>query len=289
MKKRILPFMLAMSVALPIQSFAAENVEASSKDYNEGKYTIVWQSSNTVFKYKIIKCQPVKYKKISFGYKGRWVIPTTVAPKVEQETKEEPKNEPVTEAKEEPKQKPVVEAKPEVKEETKQEPVVEAKPVTPTEPKQEAAPVESKQEAKPTETTPKETQASADTSISQVEQEVVRLVNVERSKAGLQPLVMDSALSQVAKKKSEDMKAKNYFSHTSPTYGSPFDMMKTFGISYTAAGENIAKGQRSAQEVVNSWMNSAGHRANILSTSYTHIGVGYVESGHYWTQMFIKK
>ncbi len=122
-----------------------------------------------------------------------------------------------------------------------------------------------------------------------VEEEVVRLVNVERAKQGLSPLTIDWELSRVAKYKSQDMHDKNYFSHTSPTYGSPFDMMKKFGISYTAAGENIAKGQKTAAEVVKAWMNSEGHRANIMSTKYTHIGVGYVADGNYWTQMFIKK
>lgn len=122
-----------------------------------------------------------------------------------------------------------------------------------------------------------------------VEEEVVRLVNVERAKQGLSPLTIDWELSRVAKYKSQDMHDKNYFSHTSPTYGSPFDMMKKFGISYTAAGENIAKGQKTAAAVVNAWMNSEGHRANIMSTKYTHIGVGYVADGNYWTQMFIKK
>lgn len=122
-----------------------------------------------------------------------------------------------------------------------------------------------------------------------VEQEVIRLVNVERSKAGLSPLKYDWELARVAKHKSLDMQKIGYFSHTSPTYGSPFDMMKAYGIRYMSAGENIAKGQRTAQEVVNAWMNSAGHRANILSTSYTHIGVGYVSNGNVWTQMFIKK
>lgn len=122
-----------------------------------------------------------------------------------------------------------------------------------------------------------------------VEEEVVRLVNVERAKQGLSPLTIDWELSRVAKYKSQDMHDKNYFSHTSPTYGSPFDMMKKFGISYTAAGENIAKGQKTAAAVVKAWMNSEGHRANIMSTKYTHIGVGYVADGNYWTQMFIKK
>ena len=132
-------------------------------------------------------------------------------------------------------------------------------------------------------------QSQNENSATAIQQEVVRLVNIERNKYGLSNLIMDTNLQKVAQKKSEDMKANNYFSHTSPTYGSPFDMMKQFGISYKAAGENIAKGQTSAAQVVEAWMNSAGHRANILSADYTHIGVGYVASGHYWTQMFIKK
>ena len=125
--------------------------------------------------------------------------------------------------------------------------------------------------------------------LSAFEQQVVDLTNNERQKAGLQPLKADSELSSVARKKSEDMLAKNYFSHTSPTYGSPFDMMKKFGITYRTAGENIAKGQRTPAEVVKAWMESPGHRANILNKDYTHIGVGYVENGNIWTQMFIGK
>ena len=66
-------------------------------------------------------------------------------------------------------------------------------------------------------------------------------------------------------------------------------MMKNFGISYKSAGENIAQGQTTAKAVVNAWMNSEGHRANILNKNYTHIGVGYVKDGNYWTQMFIQK
>lgn len=122
-----------------------------------------------------------------------------------------------------------------------------------------------------------------------VEQEVVKLVNAERAKAGLPALKEDWELSRVAKYKSQDMHDKNYFDHTSPTYGTPFTMMKSFGITYKSAGENIAKGQQSASEVVNAWMNSAGHRANILNKNYTHIGVGYVKDGNYWSQMFIQK
>ena len=122
-----------------------------------------------------------------------------------------------------------------------------------------------------------------------IEQQVVDLVNKERAAYGLKPLSVDWEVARVAEHKSQDMLNKNYFSHTSPTYGSPFEMLKNYGIKYRSAGENIAKGQRSAQEVVNAWMNSSGHRANILNSSYTHIGVGYVSNGHYWTQLFIQK
>lgn len=123
---------------------------------------------------------------------------------------------------------------------------------------------------------------------SSIESEVLRLVNIERSKAGLSELKMNSKLSDVARMKSQDMADKNYFSHTSPTYGSPFDMMKKFGISYTTAGENIAKGYAGAEAVMNGWMNSPGHKANILNPKFGTLGVGYVNKGGttYWTQMF---
>ena len=119
------------------------------------------------------------------------------------------------------------------------------------------------------------------------ENEVIRLVNEIRVKNGLNTLTADWELSRVARYKSQDMKDNNYFSHNSPVYGSPFDMIKNFGISYRSAAENIAKGQTTPQAVVNAWMNSSGHRANILNASYKKIGVGYVASGKYWTQMFI--
>ena len=125
-----------------------------------------------------------------------------------------------------------------------------------------------------------------DSQVTAYEKEVVRLVNQERSKHGLSPLTSDWQLSRVARYKSQDMRDNGYFSHTSPTYGSPFEMMKSFGISYRTAGENIARGQRTPQEVVNAWMSSSGHRANILNKSFTRIGVGYVLEGNYWTQLF---
>ncbi|MGN1414753.1 MAG: CAP domain-containing protein [Anaerovoracaceae bacterium] len=119
--------------------------------------------------------------------------------------------------------------------------------------------------------------------------QVVRLVNQERAAAGLGSLSYDSQLAVVAQKKAEDMAKNGYFSHTSPTYGSAFDMLKAAGISYRTAGENIAKGQKTAETVMNGWMNSSGHRANILSSSYTRIGVGYAVDGSgtpYWVQIF---
>ena len=123
--------------------------------------------------------------------------------------------------------------------------------------------------------------------ITSFESEVVRLVNEIRVQNSLKPLTANWELSRVARYKSQDMRDRGYFSHTSPTYGTPFQMIKAFGLSFRTAGENIAKGYATPQAVVDGWMNSSGHRANILNASYTQIGVGYVAQGHYWTQMFI--
>ncbi len=125
-----------------------------------------------------------------------------------------------------------------------------------------------------------------------LEKQVVVLVNQERAKQGLAPLKDNWELSRVARYKSADMANNNYFSHTSPTYGSPFDMIKNFGINYRAAGENIAYGQQTAASVMSSWMNSPGHKANILSNNFTEIGVGVAKNKSgtiYWTQQFIGK
>ena len=125
-----------------------------------------------------------------------------------------------------------------------------------------------------------------DLAVSEYESEVIRLVNEQRAKYGLKALAADPELCRVARIKSQDMADNRYFSHTSPVYGAPFDMMRSFGIKYRAAGENIACGQRTPEEVVAAWMRSQGHRANILNASFTKIGVGYVSNGSYWTQMF---
>lgn len=127
--------------------------------------------------------------------------------------------------------------------------------------------------------------------VKAIENEVVRLVNVERSQNGLMALTNNWQLARVARYKSTDMAVINYFDHTSPTYGSPFTMMQSFGLKFSAAGENIALGQRTPAEVMTAWMNSPGHRANILNPSYTNIGVGLAKNSSgvcYWTQEFIK-
>ncbi|RFU66430.1 sporulation protein [Peribacillus saganii] len=168
-----------------------------------------------------------------------------------------------------------------------QQPQKQTAPAKPAVQKQTAP---AKPAAQETAAAPKQAPAAADTSaVSAFEKQVVELTNAERAKQGLKALQLDTELSKVARVKSQDMKDKNYFDHNSPTYGSPFDMMKKFGIQYSSAGENIAQGQTSPQQVVQAWMDSPGHRENIMNSSYTHIGVGHVSSGNYWTQMFIGK
>jgi len=122
--------------------------------------------------------------------------------------------------------------------------------------------------------------------LSATEIQMVQMVNEERVKAGVKPLEVDVNLAYVARIKSKDMSDNNYFSHTSPTYGSPFDMMRSFGISYRGAAENIAKSY-SLQSAHTGLMNSEGHRRNILNPNLTHIGIG-IHNGYY-TQMFISK
>ena len=122
--------------------------------------------------------------------------------------------------------------------------------------------------------------------------QVLELVNQERVKVGLNKLKLNEDLSCVATIKSQNMADLNYFDHTSPTYGSPFDMMDTFNIGYWTAGENIAAGYSTPESVMIGWMNSPGHKANILNPGYTEIGIGISNKesssyGIYWTQMFI--
>ena len=123
------------------------------------------------------------------------------------------------------------------------------------------------------------------------EQEMLKLLNDARVQNNLSPLKVDMELTNVARVKAQDMIDNNYFSHNSPKYGNPFDMMKSFGVKYVQAGENIA-GNQNVQNAENALMNSPGHRKNILSPDFTHIGIGIQKGGPYenmFTQMFISK
>ena len=123
------------------------------------------------------------------------------------------------------------------------------------------------------------------------EQEVFNLINKQRTNNGLTVLKMDSEVLNVARIKAKDMVDNNYFSHNSPTYGSPFDMLKSFKVSYKTAGENIA-GNSSNSAAVTAWMNSSGHKANILNSSFNYTGIGVVNGSKYgkiYVQMFIGK
>jgi len=157
------------------------------------------------------------------------------------------------------------------------------------EPQQQDSEQTSKDEQQEGQQTQQENQSQEQSDIGEFESQVVELTNQERANHGLEPLEIDPQLSEVAEAKSNDMAENGYFSHNSPTYGSPFDMMHSFGVDYQTAGENIARGQSTAQQVVDGWMNSPGHRENILNPDFTHIGVGYDEDGNFWTQQFIGK
>lgn len=127
--------------------------------------------------------------------------------------------------------------------------------------------------------------------ITNLENEVFRLANEERMRADLPALSLDSEIAKVARAKSEDFINNNYFAHNSPQYGSPFEMLRTFGVNYSAAAENIASGQNNAKAAINHWMNSAGHRANILNSTFNKTGVGVARDRNgnlYWTQLFVR-
>ena len=126
-------------------------------------------------------------------------------------------------------------------------------------------------------------------SLQYFKNEVLRLVNIERAKEGLCSLTMDSKLSKVAQIKSQEMVDYNYFAHNSPVSGTPFELMKSHGITYKVAGENLAKAYSNPEDVVKAWMDSAGHRKNIMNPRFTHLGMGIAKTSsgvHYWAQMF---
>lgn len=142
------------------------------------------------------------------------------------------------------------------------------------------------------ENTPPESEApdinipEEDESLSYAEQ-VAALVNIERAKEGLSPLTIDQKVQAAAQVRAVECEQR--FSHTRPNGSSFSTALTEQGIAYRRAGENIAWGQRSPREVVNAWMNSDGHRANIMNKSFTKIGVGYYQNANgvkYWSQLF---
>ncbi|GAF19426.1 transporter [Bacillus sp. JCM 19046] len=122
--------------------------------------------------------------------------------------------------------------------------------------------------------------------VSADEQQMVDLVNQEREQAGLAPLTVNDELTEVARVKAQDMIDNQYFAHESPTYGSPFQMMDHFGVTYQTAGENLA-GNQTVENAHTSLMNSQGHRENILSNNYSEVGIGVVDGGPYG-KMFVQ-
>jgi uncharacterized YkwD family protein len=123
------------------------------------------------------------------------------------------------------------------------------------------------------------------------EKRVFELVNEERQKQGLSPLSWSDSLAAVARAHSKDMNDRAFMAHENPDRLSPFDRMKNYGIRYSRAAENIAAGQTSPEAVMKGWMNSSGHRANILNPNLTTLGVGFYKGDgpyrYYWTQCFI--
>lgn len=133
------------------------------------------------------------------------------------------------------------------------------------------------------------TNTGAADSTGEFESRVLELVNEERAKEGVAPLKRDANLAKAAQLHSEDMAANSYMSHTSLDGRSPWDRMAAAGASFGTKGENVAAGQRTPEEVMNSWMNSQGHRENILNPDYKYIGIGVGYGGSYgiyWTQCF---
>ncbi|MFC4768121.1 CAP domain-containing protein [Effusibacillus consociatus] len=131
-----------------------------------------------------------------------------------------------------------------------------------------------------------------DPKVRSFEQRVLQLTNQARTAQGLRPLKYNWEVTRMARHKSEDMRDRSYFAHQSPTYGSPFDMLNMYQIPFRGAGENIAAGQPTPEEVVKSWLNSPGHRRNIMNPAFTDLGCGVAFGGNmriYWTQVFLTR
>ena len=301
MKKSMSIILLGSALLLPnnnsVEASYQNNEVNSYKDLKNVEYYVTYGEQSLTYNGQEVNRYVNNYenlfgKELGFKTQVKKLVKLNLGDyfKTVEQAKPEKPSKPVEQAKPETPSKPVEQAKPEtpskpveqVKPETPSKPVEQAKPETPT-------PVEPSTQEPTQPEVEKPSTNTVDTSVSAIEKAVLDLTNAERQKAGLQPLQADTKLMNSARQKSADMAANNYFSHTSPTYGSPFDQMKSNGISYRSAAENIAMGQRSAEEVVKAWMESPGHRQNILTAEFTHIGIGYDANGKYWTQQFIQK
>ena len=295
MKKSIAVLMLGSALLLPnntsVEASQLDNNGLVQKAQNVQVYVLKGQVPTIQFTKYIDKLDVGQiYKLVKSSDKHRWVSTPQKDKKVTEVDQAKPVEKPSTDkpVKNLHRSRQAPEAKPAPSNAgSKNQPAPEAKPAPTPAPAPEAKPAPTptpapEKPAKPVQTTP-------DASISAIEQAVLDLTNAERQKAGLQPLQADRNLMNSARQKSTDMASNNYFSHTSPTYGSPFDQMKANGVTYKSAAENIAMGQRTAEEVVKGWMESPGHRQNILTPEFTHIGIGFDQNGNYWTQQFIQK
>lgn len=171
-------------------------------------------------------------------------------------------------------------------------PIVKEGQPRPPQPQSTPKPEETKQ---PEPQTPQQNQPTEKVepvdNLSSLENQMIDLINEARKENNVDPLKTDKQLTKVARKKSKDMVQNDYFSHNSPTYGSPFDMLNKFGVEYLQAGENIAANS-SVKAAHKELMNSTGHRRNILNPQYTHVGAGIKSSekyGYIFTQLFISK
>lgn len=286
MKKSLIVFVLTLTLLVGILSapaMAYENFSCNQGNYKFGNnitakngYKVISVSSNDIIGVLL------KYKNwyANFYNKHNQSKPEEPAPEAKPE-------EPAPEAKpEEPAPSPDPGTKPE---EPAPSPDPEAKPEKPApSPGPETKPEKPAPSPDP-ETKPEPVPVPE--GVSGQQGQMLDMVNQERSKAGLKPLTWDPDLANVAQVKAKDMVDNNYFDHTSPTYGSPFEMMKKFGISYRAAGENLA-GSSSVERAHVGLMNSEGHRKNILNPNFTHLGIGVEKStryGYVYVQMFIGK
>ena len=268
MKNKVIALTLAAALAFSSTSVFA--VEGTTLENNYSNYNNLKNYISEIISGKLkVKRVKINGKTVDLNsIEWNTLLKTTKTEKVVTETEKPVVNKPLM-------QKPAESQQADVKS-IKTQPVA-TKPVA-----QETSPVKEENSGSPD-------TATVSSSNLIYEQKVVELVNIERQKAGLQALTLNSEISNVARTKAKDMADNNYFAHQSPTYGSAGDMLTKFGIRSSAWGENLASGQKTPESVVAAWMNSEGHRANIMSPDFSRIGVGYVTNSGgtpYWTQVF---